>query len=75
MMVEGLENSSNLRVFSDVAGAIGQTPLVRLHKVVDQAGPVMYAELEMLDPGGSVKDPMALSILDALEYVSTQGEA
>ena len=66
-MVEGLEESKQLRVFNDVAGAIGHTPLVRLNKVTEGIRPAVYAKLEMLNPGGSVKDRIAFSILDGYE--------
>jgi len=66
-MGKGLGGSRELRVYDDVAGAIGRTPLVRLHRVADQANCEIYAKLEMLNPGGSVKDRIAFGILDAYE--------
>jgi len=59
------------RVYTDIAGAIGRTPLVRLNQVVAQLECAVYAKLEMLNPGGSVKDRIAAGILDAYE---TSGE-
>jgi cystathionine beta-synthase len=62
-----LEYSEELRVFDGVAGAIGHTPLVKLNKIADQVSCAIYAKLEMLNPGGSVKDRIAFGILDAYE--------
>lgn len=51
---------------------VGQTPLVRLRNVTAELGPVerqplMLAKLEMLNPGGSVKDRIALRMIEAAE--------
>ena len=62
-----LERSEEFRVFDGVAGAIGHTPLVKLNRIADQVGCSIYAKLEMLNPGGSVKDRIAFGILDAYE--------
>jgi cystathionine beta-synthase len=62
-----LETSDEQRVFDSVAGAIGSTPLVRLNRVASTAHCAVYAKLEMLNPGGSVKDRIAFGIIDAHE--------
>ncbi|MEJ2013629.1 MAG: pyridoxal-phosphate dependent enzyme [Anaerolineales bacterium] len=62
-----LETSDEQRVFDSVAGAIGSTPLVRLNRVASTAHCAVYAKLEMLNPGGSVKDRIAFGIIDAYE--------
>jgi cysteine synthase A len=46
--------------------AIGGTPMVRLSRVAP-AGATVYAKLESFNPGGSVKDRIAVSMLDAAE--------
>lgn len=46
-----------------VLSAIGNTPLVRLNRVIADINFQLYAKLECLNPGGSVKDRPALSIL------------
>jgi N-(2-amino-2-carboxyethyl)-L-glutamate synthase len=43
--------------------AIGNTPLVRLDRVIPEAGFRLFAKLEALNPGGSSKDRPAVSIL------------
>jgi N-(2-amino-2-carboxyethyl)-L-glutamate synthase len=49
--------------FDGVLSAIGNTPLVRLRRLFPQATFELYAKLEALNPGGSVKDRPALNIL------------
>ena len=42
---------------------VGNTPLVRLNKVTEGLRPLILAKLEQLNPGGSVKDRIGLSML------------
>jgi cystathionine beta-synthase len=46
---------------------VGDTPLLRLHKVTDGTRPTVLAKLEHLNPGGSVKDRIALRMVEAAE--------
>ncbi len=49
---------------------VGNTPLLRLNKVVDDLagkGPLVLAKVEYLNPGGSVKDRIALRMVEAAE--------
>src|SRR5882757_7364144 len=59
-----------MRVVDNILDLVGQTPMVRLRKLESQAGgdqcAEIWAKLEFLNPGGSVKDRAALGIvLDA----------
>jgi cysteine synthase A len=57
---------SGLRVAGDITELMGQTPMLRLNRVVRPHWAAVYAKLEFLNPGGSVKDRAALGmILDA----------
>src|SRR5436189_1991527 len=47
--------------------ATGNTPLVRLRRVVRGVRPAILAKLEMLNPGGSVKDRIGLRMIEAAE--------
>jgi cystathionine beta-synthase len=47
--------------------AMGHTPLVRLHRVARGVRPTVLAKLEMLNPGGSVKDRIGLRMIEAAE--------
>src|SRR6266705_1668043 len=54
-------------VFDNILQAIGRTPLVRLHKLVGPKDAAVYAKCEFMNPGGAIKDRMALYILDKAE--------
>ena len=59
---------SSLRVAEDVTELIGQTPVLRLKRLSTPETADVYAKLEFLNPGGSVKDRAALGmIVDAEE--------
>ncbi|MCK9877841.1 2,3-diaminopropionate biosynthesis protein SbnA [Frankia sp. Ag45/Mut15] len=49
--------------YTGVLAAIGQTPLVRLHHLWPQSGHRVFAKLEQANPGGSIKDRSAASML------------
>ncbi len=55
------------QVASDPLDLIGNTPLVRLERVVPSGSAVIQAKLESLNPGGSVKDRICLSMIEAAE--------
>ena len=43
---------------------IGNTPLVRLHRVARDVPPIVLAKMEMLNPGGSVKDRIGPAMIE-----------
>ena len=51
----------------NVLSAIGRTPLVRLGKVVGEQDATVLCKLEFMNPGGSIKDRMALHIIEKAE--------
>lgn len=54
-------------VVPDALALIGKTPLVRLARLTPPGGAEIYAKLELKNPGGSVKDRAALSMVLAAE--------
>jgi cystathionine beta-synthase len=46
---------------------VGNTPMVRLHKVARGVKPTILAKLEQLNPGGSIKDRISLTMVEAAE--------
>lgn len=51
----------------DITRCIGHTPLVRLNRIAGNAGAVIAAKLENLNPLGSVKDRIGRAMIDAAE--------
>lgn len=56
-----------MRFADSMTDLIGNTPLVRLSQIPSQAGPLVLAKMEYLNPGGSVKDRIALRMIEAAE--------
>lgn len=55
-----------MRVAGSIIDLVGQTPMLRLGRLSPEGGAEVWAKLEYLNPGGSVKDRAALGIvLDA----------
>jgi cysteine synthase A len=54
-------------VVDNVLSLIGNTPLVRLRRVVPEGSAEVWAKCEQLNPGGSVKDRIALAMIEAAE--------
>src|SRR5215471_14909572 len=59
--------SIRLRPMSPVLDAIGNTPLVRLRRIVPQSGAELWVKLEYANPSGSMKDRMALAMIEGAE--------
>jgi cystathionine beta-synthase len=56
-----------VRLLDSFLDAMGNTPLVRLRSVTRGVKPTVLAKLEMLNPGGSVKDRIGLPMIEAAE--------
>jgi cysteine synthase B len=69
MAASVLEFSPSLGCLDSVESCIGNTPLLRLHRVASElpAGVTVHAKAEHLNPGGSVKDRPALAMILAGE--------
>jgi len=55
------------KVADNICELIGDTPMVRLNRVVPPDAATVYAKLEMFNPCSSVKDRIALSMIEAAE--------
>lgn len=56
-----------MEIADGFAGAVGNTPLIRLRGFSEETGCEILGKAEFMNPGGSVKDRAALSILRAAE--------
>ncbi|EPT04700.1 hypothetical protein FOMPIDRAFT_123780 [Fomitopsis schrenkii] len=54
-------------ILGGVTGLIGNTPLIRINSLSDALGVEILGKAEFLNPGGSVKDRVALRMIDDAE--------
>jgi cysteine synthase A len=55
------------RIYDNITDAFGNTPLVRINRLVDGSGAEVLAKLEFYNPGSSVKDRLGVGIVNAAE--------
>ncbi|MCT2346793.1 cysteine synthase A [Niallia taxi] len=55
------------RIANSVVDLIGQTPIVKLNRLTDESSADVYLKLEYMNPGSSVKDRIALAMIEAAE--------
>jgi cystathionine beta-synthase len=67
MDADGTLVSDSQRVYDDILHAIGKTPLVHLKRIGRDLACRLYAKVEFFNPGGSVKDRIALNIIEEAE--------
>lgn len=56
-----------MKVANSIIELIGNTPMVKLNKLVGNEDAAVYAKLEFFNPGSSVKDRIALSMIESAE--------
>ena len=67
MLKKGKKGRMSLRVANNVLELIGSTPVIKLNRIGVTGGAHILAKLELANPGGSVKDRIALSMVEAAE--------
>src|SRR5262249_4347357 len=58
---------TGLRVSDDITELVGETPILRLKRITPAGSADVYAKLEYMNPGGSVKDRAAIGIIRRAE--------
>ncbi|MBZ5704831.1 MAG: cysteine synthase A [Acidobacteriia bacterium] len=58
---------TRLRVADDITQLVGETPILQLKRIVPPGSAEVYAKLEYLNPGGSVKDRAAIGMIRRAE--------
>ena len=56
-----------MNVHENITGTIGNTPMVKLNAIAEDFPCPVWAKVEYFNPGHSVKDRMALSMIEAAE--------
>ena len=60
-------------IYDNILQVVGRTPTVRLQRVGAGGGAELYAKCEFLNPGGSVKDRIAVRMVEGLEAAGRIG--
>jgi len=55
------------KIYEDITQLIGNTPMIRLNKIVPENAAEVIVKLESFNPGGSVKDRIALNMIKRAE--------
>lgn len=53
--------------FDSILDTVGRTPLIRLNQIVPSGSATIYAKIESFNPSGSVKDRIALAMIEKAE--------
>lgn len=56
-----------MKVYNDITEIYGNTPLVRINRIMDGAVATVYAKLEFYNPTSTVKDRLGIAMVDAAE--------
>lgn len=54
-------------VYNNIIETIGNTPLVKLNRITENVEPNIYLKLEFFNPGSSIKDRIAMSMIEKAE--------
>ena len=55
------------KIYCNITELIGNTPIVKLNRLVPEGADDVYVKLEAFNPGQSVKDRIALSMIETAE--------
>ena len=56
-----------MKIYNNITEVYGNTPLVRINKIMDGAPAHVFAKLEFYNPTSTVKDRLAVAMVDAAE--------
>ena len=60
-----------MAIYNNITELVGKTPIVKLNRVVPEGAADVYVKLESFNPGSSVKDRIALAMIEAAEAAGT----
>jgi cystathionine beta-synthase len=64
-----MSQNPNKKICENVLESIGHTPMIKLHKVVEGVKATVLAKVETFNPGNSIKDRMAVKMIEDAEKV------
>ena len=67
IVTEKMSQSPNKKICENVLESIGHTPMIKLHKVVEGVKATVLAKVETFNPGNSIKDRMAVKMIEDAE--------
>jgi len=56
-----------MKYFNNILETIGNTPLIKLNKITKSLNPDVFVKVESFNPGNSVKDRMAVKMIEDAE--------
>src|SRR6202163_3348659 len=65
-----MTSNSRLRVSDDISKLVGETPMRQMKRLAPAGAADIFAKLEYLNPGGSVKDRAAIGLIEHAERES-----
>ncbi len=60
-----------MAIYQNITELVGNTPIVKLNSIVPEGAANVYVKLEAFNPGSSVKDRIALAMIEAAENAGT----
>ena len=60
-----------MAIYKNITELVGKTPIVKLNNIVPEGAADVYVKLEAFNPGSSVKDRIALAMIEAAEAAGT----
>lgn len=60
-----------MAIYQNITELVGNTPIVKLNRIVPEGAADVYVKLEAFNPGSSVKDRIALAMIEAAEAAGT----
>src|SRR5947209_2121913 len=66
-VVSKVAQMKNIGVYDNICQVIGNTPVVRLNRIPKEGWAEVLVKLEFFNPGGSIKDRIGLSMIEAAE--------
>lgn len=66
-MINFAKNHYYMKVCNNILEAIGHTPMIRLNRITNEITATVYAKVETGNPGNSIKDRMALKMIEEAE--------